>query len=96
MTAIVIKIPEAFEEHFNQDRLRDSLERILEDCKHSAILSGVYEFETIEMLIRAFKNGTPLDSIIADIEAARDKDKIAEYPYNRCINIIKKAVGDES
>ena len=41
-------------------------------------------------------HGTPLDSIIADIEAARDKDKIAEYPYNRCINIIKKAVGDES
>ena len=41
-------------------------------------------------------NGTPLDSIIADIEAARDKDKLCEYPYNRCINIIKKAVGDES
>lgn len=41
-------------------------------------------------------NGTPLDSIIADIEAARDKDKLCEYPYNRCINIIKKVVGDEN
>lgn len=38
----------------------------------------------------------PIESIIADIEAARDKDKLCEYPYNRCINIIKKAVGDES
>lgn len=57
---IVIKIPESFEVHFNQDRFKDSFERILEDCKHSAILSGIYEFETIEMLIRAFKNGTPL------------------------------------
>lgn len=57
---IVIKIPESFEGHFNQDRFKESFERILEDCKHSAILSGIYEFETIEMLIRAFKNGTPL------------------------------------
>lgn len=48
------------------------------------------------VVMDSIKNGTPLDSIIADIEAARDKDKIAEYPYNRCINIIKKAVGDES
>lgn len=48
------------------------------------------------ILMDSIKNGTPLDSIIADIEAARDKDKLCEYPYNRCINIIKKAVGDES
>lgn len=57
---LVIEIPEAFEGHFKQDRFKDSFERILEDCKHSAILSGNYEFETIEMLIRAFENGTPL------------------------------------
>ena len=47
-------------------------------------------------VVYAIMNGTPLDSIISDIEAARDKDKLCEYPYNRCINIIKKAVGDES
>lgn len=45
-------------------------------------------------LLRAIKKGTPLDSIIADIESARDKDKLCEYPYNRCIEIIKKA-GDK-
>lgn len=48
------------------------------------------------VITKAIRNGTPLDSIISDIEAARDKDKLCEYPYNRCINIIKKAVGDES
>lgn len=36
-------------------------------------------------------NGTPLDSIISDIEAARDKDKLCEYPYNRCIDILRRA-----
>lgn len=35
--------------------------------------------------------GTPLDSIIADIEEARDKDKLCEYPYNRCIDILRRA-----
>lgn len=50
-----------------------------------------------EIIIRdSIVNAIPLDSIIADIEAARDKDKLCEYPYNRCINIIKKAVDDES
>lgn len=92
---LVIEIPEAFEEHFKQDRFRDSLERVLEDCKHSAILSGNYEFETIEMLIKSFENGTPLDSIIADIEDAKAKDKLCEYPYVRCVEIIKKAMGHE-
>lgn len=32
-----------------------------------------------------------LDEIIAQIEQTRDKDKIAEYPYNRCIRIIEEA-----
>lgn len=41
-------------------------------------------------LAECVRRGTPLDSIIADIEAARDKDKLCEYPYNRCIDILKK------
>lgn len=50
-----------------------------------------------EIIIRdSIVNAIPLNSIISDIEQARDKDKLCEYPYNRCINIIKKAVGDES
>lgn len=30
-----------------------------------------------------------LDEIITQIEQMRDKDKIAEYPYNRCIRIVE-------
>lgn len=94
---LVIDIPEAFEGHFNQDRFKDSFERVINDSfTNNYGLAGNYERETLEMLITAFENSTPLDSIIADIEAARDKDKLCEYPYNRCINIIKKAVDDES
>ena len=77
---LVIEIPEAFEGHFNQDRFKDSLERILEDCKHSAILSGIYEFETIEMLIRAFKNGTPLQKGHGRLG---DLDKLEREMYHK-------------
>lgn len=30
-----------------------------------------------------------LDRIITQIEQARDKDKLCEYPYNRCIRIVE-------
>ena len=49
-----IKIPKEFEEHFNMDRFKDSLERVYFDIKDSMFtdikLSGRYELETIKML----------------------------------------------
>lgn len=42
-------------------------------------------------VVYAIMNGTPLDSIIAEIEEARDKDKLCEYPYNRSIDILTRA-----
>lgn len=42
-------------------------------------------------VLNAIKIGTPIESIIADIEQARDKDKLCEYPYNRCIEILRRA-----
>ena len=36
-----------------------------------------------------------IDDIISKIEQARDKDQIAEYPYNRCIKIIREVLGDD-
>lgn len=52
----------------------------------------VDKLETVcQDLIAANENlEEKLDSIIADIEAARDKDKLCEYPYNRCIDIIRR------
>lgn len=56
------------------------------------IINGRCNYKTIQFqVVNAIKNGTPLDSIIADIEAARDKDKLCEYPYNRCIDILRRA-----
>lgn len=46
-------------------------------------------------VVYAVMNGTPLDSIISDIEAARDKDKLCEYPYNRCIEILRRSGEDD-
>lgn len=58
---IEIEIPKEFEEHFNQDKFKDSFERIMADIKHSlengdCLCAGRYEYETIEMLQKAFEN----------------------------------------
>ena len=50
---IVIDIPDAFVEHFNNDRFEDSLHRLSADAN---LLAGNYEQETAIMLIEAFKN----------------------------------------
>lgn len=58
---VTIDIPTEFEEHFKQDKFKDSFERIMADIKHSlwngdCLCSGRYEYETIEMLTNAFQN----------------------------------------
>lgn len=70
---IEIDIPKEFEEHFAQDKFKDSLERIMADIKHSlenggCLCSGRYEHETIEMLEKAFE----------DSRQAYDIDKVVE------------------
>ncbi len=63
---LVIKIPEEFEFHFNDDRFKDSLDRIIYDIKQydknsgDEPLSGLYDFETLEMLKNVLENATPL------------------------------------
>ena len=51
---IKIEIPKEFEEHFNNDRFHDSLERIRVDIECARIsyptMSGLYEIEFIKML----------------------------------------------
>ena len=62
---IEIEIPKEFEKHFNQDKFKDSFERIMADIKHSlenedCLCAGRYEYETIEMLEKAFENSKML------------------------------------
>jgi hypothetical protein len=48
---LLIEIPKEFEEHFNTDRFKDSLERVRTDIQyHGNPISGLYERELIEML----------------------------------------------
>ena len=48
---VLIEIPKEFEEHFNNDRFKDSFERVHADIQHHKILlSGSYEMELVQML----------------------------------------------
>lgn len=61
---LIIDIPQEFEKHFNEDRFKDSLERIeadIHDCinetaQNVPAISGNYELELVEMFVTAFKN----------------------------------------
>ena len=58
---IELEIPKEFEEHFKQDKFKDSLERIMVDIFHSlengdCLCAGRYEYETIKMLEEALEN----------------------------------------
>lgn len=61
---ITMDIPEEFEKHFNEDRFEDSLKRIITDVtdeiESDFSISGRYEIELCEMLIKAFENAEPV------------------------------------
>lgn len=57
----------------------------------------LYDEVDVMYVLKELPSVTPisdaLDKIINKIEQTRDKDKIAEYPYNRCIRIIEEYKG---
>ncbi len=53
---ITIDIPKEFEKHFDNDRFKDSMERIKADLNGEFVFTGLYERELLEMLIEAFEN----------------------------------------
>lgn len=59
---ITIEIPKDFEEHFNKDRFKDSLNRLRADAG-TFCMAGLYEIELCDMLVQAF----------ADAEIRSDK-----------------------
>ena len=76
---IEIDIPKEFEEHFKQDKFKDSLERIMVDIWHSleignCLCAGNYEYETIEMLEKAFedsKSAYDVDKVVNELESSK-------------------------
>lgn len=57
---IGLEIPKEFEEHFNNDRFRDSMERIRcdLDSRETFRISGLYERELVTMLLKAFQEAS--------------------------------------
>lgn len=75
---IEIEIPKEFENHFKRDKFKDSFERIMADIKHSlengdCLCAGRYEYETVEMLEKAFENSKSsydIDKVVEELEGA--------------------------
>ena len=67
---LLLEIPKEFEEHFNNDKFQDSLNRIYGDLKGDVgrgNLSGNYEMALLNMLMAAFNSAEvvqPLESLI--------------------------------
>ena len=75
---IEIEIPKEFEEHFKQDKFKDSFERIMADIKHSledrhCLCAGRYEYETIKMLQEAFENSRKVYSVDKAIKELKER-----------------------
>lgn len=76
---IEIEIPKDFENHFKQDKFKDSFERIMADIKQSlengdCLCAGRYEYETIEMLEKAFedsKSAYDVDKVVNELESSK-------------------------
>ena len=104
---IELEIPREFEQHFKQDKFKDSLERIMADIWHSleignCLCAGNYEYETIKMLEEALENSKSaydIDKVIEELEtnqqnALEVEESIKEYNvWNEAIEIVK-AGGD--
>ena len=77
---IEIDIPKEFEQHFKQDKFKDSLERIMADIWHSleignCLCAGNYEYETIKMLEEALENSKlayNVDKVVKELEKHKD------------------------
>ena len=77
---IEIDIPKEFEEHFKQDKFKDSLERIMADIWHyleigNCLCAGNYEYETIKMLAEALENSKTaynIDKVVEELKERTD------------------------
>lgn len=103
---IEIEIPKEFEEHFKNDKFKDSFEKIMTDIEYSSedrkcLYAGRYEFETIEMLKAAFENSKPaynIDKVVRQLNLESVSSSIQmSLGLLRAITIIKQSrVSDDN
>lgn len=67
---VVIDIPKEFEQHFNMDKFKDSLLRVRCDTRYcfGDGVSGGYEIELLDMLVKAFEKAEVVHSTCKRIE----------------------------
>lgn len=90
---IEIEIPKEFEEHFKQNKFKDSFGRIMEEIGRNlrsryCSYAGRYEYETIEMLQKAFENSRqayPVEKVVEKLEETK-----GNVPVNRLLDDIIK------
>ena len=100
---IEIDIPKEFEEQFKQNKFKDSLERIMVDIWHlletkNCLCAGNYEYETIEMLVKALENSKTaydVDKVIEELELhsfelGTDTLPVHYVRLNDAIEIVKR------
>ena len=76
---IELEIPKKFEEHFKQDKFKNSLEKIMVDIwnlleNKNCLCAGNYEYETIKMLEKAFedsKSAYDIDKVVDELESSK-------------------------
>ena len=94
---IEIEIPKAFEEHFKQDKFKNSLEKIMVDIwnlleNKNCLCADNYEYETIKMLEKALENSKSaydVDKVVEEIKTLKE-EALGEYnmgEYNLDNNI---------
>ena len=90
---IEIEIPKEFEEHFKQNKFKDSFEGIMEEIGRNlrsryCSYAGRYEHETIEMLEKAFEDSKlaySVEKVVDELEEAK-----GNVPVNRLLDDIIK------
>ena len=96
---IEIDIPKEFEEHFKQDKFKNSFERIMADIWHSleignCLCAGNYEYETIEMLEEALENSKTaydVDKVVNELKQAIQNGTIKiEVGNSKLFEIVKQ------
>ena len=91
---IEIDIPKEFEEHFTQDKFKDSFERIMADLKN-CLCAGRYEYETIEMLEKAFEDSRQaydVDKVVEELEKLKDKGSVTKTEKLITKSCVDKAI----
>lgn len=86
---VIIDIPQEFIKHYENDKFIDSLSRVLHDAFGDKNyvedgLSGLYEKETLEMLIEAFKVSKQDDEMVRNCDKYKTPKELEKALHKFC------------